>query len=162
MSRGLNNLFLLSKPEWSQRLKALNAGIQLLDHRAICCLSNEYHLHLCDDCTFPSKMLIKVLSRAEPRIAPYATSVQSLQYSSASDSKIEIYNMQCAKPTEGVQATSKEQPNTKICPAAFWRQWETAWIGKNLQSIILGLHLTQWRRFLLCNCCLTASFPSTT
>lgn len=161
-SRGLNSLFLLSKPEWSQYLKALNAGIQLVDHRVICCLSNVYHLHLCDDYTFLFKMLIKVLNRAKPRIAPYATSVQSLQCSSASSSKIETYNMQCAKPTDGMQATSKEQLNTKICPAAFWRQWETAWIGKILQSIILGLHLTQWRKFLLCNCCLKASFPSTT
>lgn len=35
--------------------------------------------HLSDDYTFPSKLLIKVLSSAEPRIAPYATSVQNLQ-----------------------------------------------------------------------------------
>lgn len=79
--KGLNNPFLLSKPEWALCLKVLHVGIQLLDHTVICSLSNLYRLHLCDDYTFPSKLLIKVLS--EPRIAPYATSVQSLQYSSA-------------------------------------------------------------------------------
>lgn len=105
MGSSLNNSLLLNRTNWTQCRKVLNAGIHLLGH-------NLYHLHLCDDYTFPSKLLIKVLSNAEPRIASYATSVQNLQHSSASTSKTVISNLECAKPTDGPHAPSKEQPDT--------------------------------------------------
>lgn len=105
MRSGLNNTLLLSKTYASQCLKVLNDGIPLLGH-------NLFHLHLGDDYTFHSKLLIKVLSNTEPRIAPYATSAQNLQHSSASSSKPGISNLWCAKPTDGLHATSKQQPST--------------------------------------------------
>lgn len=103
MRSSLSNSLLLNRTNWTQCQKVSNAGIHLLGH-------NLYHLHLCDDYTFPSKLLIKVLSNAEPRIASYATSAQNLQHSSASSSKTEISNLECAKPTDGPHAPSKEQP----------------------------------------------------
>jgi len=82
-----------------------------------------YHLHIRDDYTFPSKLLIKVLSNAEPRTAPYALQfkIYSTPLPALLNQRFPIYSEQSTLTVRmQPQRISQTQTQLKLCPAAFF------------------------------------------